>query len=436
MATSKKVLLVSYHFPPYSGGSGVLRASKFVRYLPEHGWTPHVLTTSSNAYERIDPKARNIVSPDVPVARAFTLDAQRQLAFRGRYIGWTALPDRWANWAVTGIPLGLQTIYRNHIDVILVTFPIASAALIGWALHRITGKPLVMDFRDSMTEDNYPTDPRTWRIYRWIEKRVVESASRLIFTTRSTREMYLKRYPALSPSDCIIIGNGFDEEDFEGILPEKKESYAQDRPLRLVHSGLIYPEERDPRPFFRALKRLKAEGRISASSLSVDLRASGSEDYYAGLLQEYGIADIVHLLAPMPHRDSLRDTATADALLLFQAASCNHQIPAKIYEYLKFERPILALTSVAGDTAALLRDTGGATIADLADEESIYKVLPEFIAAVGRNAHSVAPSEKVSCYTRRTGTKQLAYCLDQLLPRRNAAPASKSIEGTSVSGSN
>src|SRR6185295_2846935 len=159
-------------------GSGVLRAMKFVRYLPQHGWNPDVLTTTCNAYERVDANAPT-VAPEVEVTRAFALDAQRQLSFRGRYFAFTARPDRWASWALTAIPMGVRAIYRRRIDVILVTFPIASAAFIGWALHRLTGKPLVVDFRDSMTEDNYPSDPKTWRICRWIETRLIKSASRV-----------------------------------------------------------------------------------------------------------------------------------------------------------------------------------------------------------------------------------------------------------------
>ncbi|HMT12896.1 MAG TPA: glycosyl transferase, partial [Ignavibacteria bacterium] len=39
----KKVLIISYYFPP-SGGPGVQRVLKFVKYLPEFGWQPIVLT--------------------------------------------------------------------------------------------------------------------------------------------------------------------------------------------------------------------------------------------------------------------------------------------------------------------------------------------------------------------------------------------------------
>ncbi len=38
----KKVLLITYRFPP-SGGTGVLRNTKYVKYLPSFHWQPTVL---------------------------------------------------------------------------------------------------------------------------------------------------------------------------------------------------------------------------------------------------------------------------------------------------------------------------------------------------------------------------------------------------------
>ena len=40
---SKKVLIIAYYWPP-SGGSGVQRWLKFVKYLPQLGWEPYVFT--------------------------------------------------------------------------------------------------------------------------------------------------------------------------------------------------------------------------------------------------------------------------------------------------------------------------------------------------------------------------------------------------------
>jgi glycosyltransferase involved in cell wall biosynthesis len=413
-----KVLLVAFHFPPLSGGSGVHRASALARYLPENGWQPHVLTVTSCAHQKVDLKHQLVLPAGVSVQRAFAFDARRHFAFRGRYCEWLALPDAWANWALTAIPAGLLAIYRKDIDLILVTFPIATAVFIGLALQILTGKPLVVDFRDSMTEPDYPRRRRTRRIWQWIERSVVEHGTQFIFTTESARRMYLERYPSLLPIDCVVIPNGYDEEDFAGVSIDRNTSLPGRGQLRLLHAGLIYPEERDPAAFFRAVQNLKLAGKINAAALRIHLRASGSEHYFAPLLQKSGIDDLVHLLPALPHHEALQEMAKADGLLIFQAASCNHQIPAKVYEYLKLGKPILALTSTEGDTAALLNDVGGATIADLSDEVSITNALSGFLTKVRNGIHPLPDRDKTRRFSRRHQTARLARHLDELLYSR------------------
>jgi len=409
-----KVLLVAYHFPPQAGSSGLLRTLKLCRYLPEFGWQPTVLTVHPRAYERLDQSQLGEIAPDVRVLRAFALDARRQLSFRARYLNWTALPDRWVSWFLGGVPAGWNAIRKDDIEVIWTTFPIATAVLIGWMLHRLTRKPWVVDFRDSMTEDEYPRDPRTRKLYRWIERQAVRRAARLVFTAHSTMRMYLQRYPGLSPEKCLVISNGYDEADFQALLPAAVNSRASRGPIRLVHMGILYPEERDPLPFFRSLAQLKREDRINASSLRIELRASGYDDLYAPLIEQMGIKDLVHLLPALPYRQALSDAAAADALLLFQAANCDHQIPAKAYEYLRLGRPILALTSATGDTAELLNAAGGATIVNLADAEEIYHALPDFLAKLSQGALRGADLRTVQRYSRREQTGEMARTLSSV----------------------
>jgi glycosyltransferase involved in cell wall biosynthesis len=408
----KKVLIVAYHFPPQAESSGYLRSLKFCRYLPEQGWLPRVLTVHPRAYERTNPSQLNEIPPSVHVDRVFALDTQRHLSFRGRYFRALALPDRWVSWCLAAILSGYRTIRREKCDVILTTFPIASAVLIGWILHRLTGTPWVADFRDSMTEPDYPRDRSTWKAYRWLEKRTVRDAARLIFTASSAVRMYLERYPDLSPDRCSLILNGYDEEDFRNLLPSPK---VPGRPLRLVHMGLLYPVERDPRPFFRAISQLQKEGKLDASRVRIELRASGYESAYAPMIRAEGIENLVRLLAPMPYRDALQDSANADGLLLFQAACCDHQIPAKVFEYLRLAKPILALTSDSGDTAALLKQTGGATIVDSADWEAIYLALPEFLKAVETLSHPGPQPSLISQYSRKGQAQNLATLLDEVV---------------------
>ena len=411
-----KVLMVAFHYPPCFGSSGVHRTLKFSRYLPDSGWAPLVLTAQPRAYAQSTPEQLAEIPPAVLVTRAFALDTARHLAVRGSSLRLMSLPDRWSTWALGAIPAGLRLIRRHRPAVIWSTYPIATAHLIGLALHRFTGLPWVADFRDSMTEESYPRDRLTRKSYLALERQIVERASRIVFTARSTRAMYLARYRHLDPDRCLVISNGYDEADF-AHLEEEHAPRPGSRPLRLLHAGLIYPEERDPRPFFRALSRLKREGRIDPGALSIELRASGSEETYATMLSELGISDLVHLLPAVPYRHVLRECNDADALLLLQGPSCNHQIPAKLYEYLRLRRPILALTDARGDTAQVLAETGGATVIDLLDEAAIHRGLPSFLESLRLGAHPLPDPIATTRHARHVQAEALGQCLETLAPR-------------------
>ncbi len=271
-----------------------------------------------------------------------------------------------------------------------------------------------------MTEPGYPRDPWTRRAYLAIERQTVRRASALVFTARSTRAMYLERYPSLSPDRCFVISNGYDEADFAD-LSTPAAGRPSPRPLRLLHAGLIYPEERDPRPFFRALARLKRDRVVSADTVSIELRASGSEREYARLLGELNISELVRLLPALPYREVLQNGLDADALILMQGPTCNHQIPAKLYEYLRLGKPILALTDAQGDTAAVLRETGGATAIDLLDEDALYRELPPFFDLLRTGTHPVVDAGVSAQYARHNQARALARLLTAVVERSDSA---------------
>ena len=406
--------MIAFHYPPYSGGSGVHRTLKFSRYLSKYGWNPIILTAHARAYAQTGSHQLQEIPSDVLVRRAFALDTSRHLSFRGSYVKRLALPDRWVSWMVGAVPLGLQLIRKYKPEAIWSTFPIATAHLIGLALKNMTRLPWVADFRDSMTEDQYPRDRVTREYYLWIEQKTLRQSARSIFTAPSTKQMYLKRYTWLHAESCTVIPNGFDEQDFQHTNIRHVEGSGSEHPLRLLHAGAVYPEERNPRPFFEALARLKKEGRVNSSLLRVEFRGAGSEELYSTILQKLGIADIIHLLPSLPYRESLDDCASADALLLLQGSSCNHQIPAKAYEYLRLQKPVLALTDHAGDTAAVLRECGGATILDMSDSEALYSRLPQFFHQIREGTHPVPLMESVQKYSRESQAEALASCLHSL----------------------
>jgi glycosyltransferase involved in cell wall biosynthesis len=403
--------MVAFHYPPCFGSSGVQRTLKFSRYLLPHGWRPVVLTARPRAYPQTAAQQLHEIPDQVVVVRAAALDARRHLAIRGRSLRLLSLPDQWWSWWLAAVPAGLRIIRKYRPAALWSTYPIATAHLVALTLHRLTGLPWVAEFRDPMTEENYPAHRPTRRIYRWIEERTVRHASRVVFTVRAAREMYLARYPHLAPDRCLVISNGYDEVDFSDLALENTPA---EPPLRLLHSGILYPEERDPGPFFRALARLKKEGRVSAKTLCVDLRAAGSEAYFQKLIRSLAIDDLVHLLPAIPYRDSLRECARAAALLVFQGASCNSQIPAKAYEYLRLRKPILGVVAPEGETAAVLTECGGSTLVDLHDEDAIYRGIPAFLASVLANTHPRPDPVLSGRYARHHQAEELAACLTML----------------------
>jgi glycosyltransferase involved in cell wall biosynthesis len=229
--------------------------------------------------------------------------------------------------------------------------------------------------------------------------------------------MYAERYPEVPAHRWAIIPNGYDEDNFADALraAEAGGSAADEGgPLRLVHAGALYPSERDPLPFFRALSRLQQAGRLGPGRLRVVLRATGHDDHYRESLAELGLTDLVELAPGLPYAEALAEMVAADGLLLFQAANCNHQIPAKLYEYLRAQRPILALTDPAGDTATTLRDVGVDTLVPLDDTEAIERGLAVFLDALYDGEAPVAALPDVQRYSRRAGAARLAELFDEV----------------------
>jgi hypothetical protein len=271
----KRVLMVAYHFPPMNVSSGIQRTLRFAQYLPEFNWEPLVLTAHSRAYPGTSQASLAELPPHLHVRRAFALDAAKHFSLRGRYPGFLGVPDRWWSWWLGAVPAGLALIRKLKPDVLWSTYPIATAHLIGYTLHRLTGIRWVADFRDPMAQSDYPVNPLEHRAFEWIEYQTLKHAERAVFTAPGALRLYAERYPDIPPSRLTIIENGYDESAFAGAEQAPRPGRAGSGLLVLVHSGTIYASERDPRPFFSALSELRRSGSIKPGELRVVLRAFG-----------------------------------------------------------------------------------------------------------------------------------------------------------------
>lgn len=411
--------MIAFHFPPAAMGSGHLRTLGFARYLPAAGWDPVVLSASSRAYPRIAPIDPDAIPLDCPVHRALAFDARRHFGIGGRYPAFLAQPDRWRSWSLAAVCQGLRLIRRHRVRAIWSTYPIMTAHCIARTLSGFTRLPWVADFRDPVFASVEPGNPFSVASQSRWERRVLGHATRSVFTTPGALRDYAERYPAAQREGRLaVIGNGYDERAFTdlSIRPPRHDG----RPLVLLHSGLLYTDGRNPKPFLSALARLRAAGDVTPGELRVVLRGSGSEATYERDIQDFGLEDMVVLAPPVSNQEALCEQADADALLVFQGQQFDRQIPAKLYEYFRIGRPVFALVGMQGDTAALLRSSGGAEVVPIDDAAVIAERLLSFLHALRTGCAQQINPDAVTQYSRRTGAMQLARLLDQACARSPA----------------
>lgn len=411
-ADARRLLLIAFHFPPIQGSTGVTRTLSFAKYLRDSGWEVTVLTAHPRAYP--ESRAENLASipPHVRVERAPAFDTRRHLSVAGRYPLALANPDRWQSWIAGGFLRAMRVVRSWRPSVVMSTYPIASAHYLGYLTHRWSGVPWVADFRDPMLQDGYPAEPLLQRSYKAIEEKVFGHASRVLATTSGTAALYRERFPAYSADHIVLVPNGFDDELFPATPDGSSIPRQPTRRLTLLHSGVLYPSERDPSQFFAALAELRDAGLPQLSNVEFRLRATGHDKLYAPRIDELRLGELVRLLPAVPYREALLEMTEVDACMVFQGSNCNQQVPAKVYEYLYAGRPILGLTEPAGDTGRLLAEVRVAHIASLHDREAIKRLLPTFLDRLRDETIPAVDKRTVLKFSRRELTRSLAHVLD------------------------
>ncbi|MGQ0384080.1 MAG: glycosyltransferase [Gammaproteobacteria bacterium] len=412
----RRVLMFAFHFPPMKGSSGLQRTLAFARDLGDHGWQPRILSAWRQAYPVVSEEQVADIPGDVVVRRIPCLDVARHLAIRGAYPGWLARPDRWSSWLPGLVVRGIAECIGWKPDVLWSTFPIATAVNGGRMVSQWTRVPAVLDLRDSMTEDAYPPDPALRRHLRRIESRAVRQARAVVFTSPGAAEMYAHRYPDLPRERWHVIPNGYDERRFEAAESARATRPGTSGGPVLLHSGLLDPADRDPGAFFAALANLKARRDPLLAGLRIRLRAPGHERWHEAAIRSRGVADIVELAPALAYDDALKEMMDADGLLAFQGPNCNHQTPAKLYEYFRAGRPVLGLTDPRGDTAAAMRAAGLAEsgILPIGDVAGIERGLVAFLADLRAGRAAGVSVGQARRWSRIGQSRLLAGLLDRV----------------------
>jgi glycosyltransferase involved in cell wall biosynthesis len=297
-----------------------------------------------------------------------------------------------------------QMVAEHRPDAVLSSGPPHCVHVLGHYLKRRTGLPWVADFRDPWISDG--SNRRLGWFDRWErrwERRVFANADLVLGNAPNATRLYQRTYPE-SSDRIMTLTNGFDRAGPTFALTDP------DGTIRLLHAGEIYAG-RDPRPLFEALMQLNQPG-----DQTYQLAILGRNDCdLDGLLRERGWTDFVTVEGQSSYQESLDEMARADILVLFDSPGRTIGVPAKVYEYLRAGRPILALAEPDGDTAAILRTSGVLhRIVPPRDVERIRQALAELAAAMG-TTEAVGDPSRLEQFTRERIAETLAGRLDSLV---------------------
>ena len=439
----KKVLIISYYFPP-SGGAGVQRILKFVKYLPEFGWEPIVLAPRNADYPAYDEKLMQEIPASVKVYhskiiepyklyRKFTgkksgeatdiatlsRDSKQQQNARERiseYIrSYFFIPDARVGWRPFAVREGLKVIQKEEISVLLSSAPPYTCHLIAKTLKNKTGLAWICDFRDSWV--GWLSAARRRGLPRKIECNmehdVLKQADRILTVSAGVQEDLQNRNPDLIDSRWVLLPNGYDSADFEGLSPTPREESDK---LVLTYTGSLYGN-RNPTFLLKALEELIAEDPTWKNDVRLVFIGRVGEPIQDQLSQEK-FKDIIKIIPYVTHHESIRYLLASDVLLLIidDAPANKGILTGKLYEYLGARKPILALAP-QGDAANLIRELKAGFIVPPKNVAQIKQILIEIRNKWKNNQleTNLFDEEKLKVLDRRELTRRLANILNEVL---------------------
>lgn len=390
----KKILIISYHFPP-SQAVGGLRAANFARYLPLSGWQPFVLTVKDKYIDNQDPERLHGLET-VQVYKAGKLPQIMELYRRAklftkklfpkqkrrehtpvsptqkntgdfsestmqrwkRYFTslFIALPDYEKNWIIPATFQAIRIVRKQKIDYILTSCPPYSVHLVGLLTKMATGVNWVADFRDpwyvASKKRMYPTCDLSRKIEGILEKQAMKRASLVLCNTKKLRDTLKEAYSVVKTEGFVYIPNGISTDIFSELRNlEKYEKFT------LTYTGSLY-FYRTPEPIFKAIKELVDEGKLAADSFAIKLvghceTIDGTPT--SNLISTYNLEENVEIIPPVSYLKSLEIVTRSHLALLF-APDQPFQIPAKVYDYIGTGTRILALAG-KGATEEMVRTT-------------------------------------------------------------------------------
>jgi glycosyltransferase involved in cell wall biosynthesis len=438
----RRVLLVSYHFPPV-GGAGVQRPAKFARYLPEFGWDVSVLQAANPSVPLLDASLLKDLPADLVTVKARTLEpgyATKSAsgvsgsAPRGtlrkiiggaiRRAATMALqPDPQVLWLPAARRAGRDLLNRMPHHAILATAPSYTNLVLGSMLKRHSGLPFLADYRDewdvsSAYWENAPRDPISRQVQAALQRRVLRSADAVIATTEASTARLAQRAREASAhpiTECIY--NGWDPGDLIEAAEALPAVPRDPGKFRLVYTGTLW-NLTSIAPVVQAVEQLAATHPVLAARLELVVLGRKTPDQDQLLQRLLATPTVVHLPGYAPHPVALATMQSADALLLLlsDVPGAERVAPAKLFEYLAVGRPMLAVTP-DGETAGIVRSVEADGWRAAHDVAGITRWLIDRLE--GRTTPALPGRDATRAgFQRRQQSQQLAALLDRVVEGR------------------
>lgn len=426
----RKVLIITYYWPP-SGGAGVQRWLKFVKYLRNFGWEPVVYTPENPEYPAIDNSLLKDIPQGIEIVRtpiwepysfykklvgakknerinAGFLSEKKRPGLAERFSIWLRgnffIPDARKFWINPSIKFLVKYLKQHPVDAIVSTGPPHSMHMIALGVKKRTGLPWLADFRDPWTNIDFYHELMlsSWadRKHHKQEMSVLKKADEVVVISNSMKTDFLK----LLKRDYSVITNGYDQDDIAGVDARIDERFS------VAHIGTMV-KTRNPLLLWEVLSEEVLKDTDFANELEIKL--VGSVDYsVTESIEAAGLGNYVNKISYVPHNEVVKIQQQSQVLLLLINDTPNAKVilPGKFFEYMAARRPILCIGPRDGDAAEVILETNAGYVSEKDDKESIRKAINELYSRF-RTGKNIVDSKGIARFSRESLTGRMAECL-------------------------
>lgn len=450
----KKVLLITYFFPPV-GGMEVMTVLSYTKYLKNYGWMPYVLTIKRNHRYAgsSDFSLIKEIPDDVKIYETLPCDSSMYLLLKREDTNLldesvhiksglenninlfisnillnfvdmlyetfkrVTIPDPHIGWIITAVPRALSITKRENINVIFTTSPYHSVHLIGYFIKKLTNLPWVVDFRDGWIgdPDYIPKNKVRLKIEYFLESIVAKNADKITCATPGILEEFIKLHSDIDIDKFSVITNGYDQEKYE---KNKKyigdERYASEDKLTITYTGSL-GKKNPPDFFLNALNVLMIEHPEIKNEIEILFVGKFPEEKI-DLINKFNLRNIVKLKGFVSHDESIRYQLNADILLMinFPIQAGNTLFTGKIFEYIAAKRPILAMIQEC-NASELIRSENLGIVVPPDDVDAIKNAIYDMYKKYKKDHLKIAGKmDLLKRFDRRELTGQLAEVLDEI----------------------